>query len=226
MLLIHPSSLGATVDAVNEALFFSRAITESQRQEAARWIAGRHGLPRAYANMFAPTEHDFGEGVRVFTGERLPTRAGTAHILGEEACRALILLNVPGTRDIVKMASAQMIERVADVERRGYPAGIYCCRKCSVAFWRHLAVGGLADAERRLAAGIEILRSQRADSGRWNTFPFHYTVLALADIDLPAATAELRYAAPALERVLKTRPKADRYDRRRRSLAQRVLAHL
>ena len=44
--------------------------------------------------MFAPTNEDYTEGVRLFTGERISSRVGTGHILGEEACRALLLLDV------------------------------------------------------------------------------------------------------------------------------------
>jgi hypothetical protein len=226
MSLVDPTSLSATVDAVNEALFLGRPNTKAQRAAAAQWIAARQGLPGSYAGMFAPTEQEFVQGVQVFTGERMSTRAGTAHILGEEACRALILLDVPSTRKAIADAGVEMIERLADVERRGYPVGLYCCRRCSVALWRHLAVGGLAQQERRLAAGLAILRSERTDNGRWRTFPFHYTVLALSDIALPAAAAELRHAAPALERVLEGRPRDDRYHQRRRTLAERVLASM
>jgi hypothetical protein len=43
--------------------------------------------------MFAPTEGDFAEGIRLFTGERISSGAATGHILGEEACRVLYLLN-------------------------------------------------------------------------------------------------------------------------------------
>ena len=44
--------------------------------------------------MFAPSNEDYTEGVRLFTGERISSRVGTGHILGEEACRALLLLDV------------------------------------------------------------------------------------------------------------------------------------
>ena len=44
--------------------------------------------------MFAPTNEDYTEGVRLFTGERISSRVGTGHILGEETCRALLLLDV------------------------------------------------------------------------------------------------------------------------------------
>ena len=44
--------------------------------------------------MFDPTNEDYTQGVRLFTGERISSRVATGHILEEEACRALLLLNV------------------------------------------------------------------------------------------------------------------------------------
>jgi hypothetical protein len=110
----------------------------------------------------------------------------------------------------------------------GYPAmyraGMYCCGACSVALWRHIAAGGLPKESGRLARGLQSLRAHRTEDGRWRRFPDFYTLLALTEIDLPAARRELRYAVPRCERYLKRRPTADRYAQRRRRVAERVLA--
>ena len=95
MTLIHPDSLAATVDAVSEAAFLGRPMPKAQREGAARFIAGRQGLPGSYAGMFAPSEKERRAGLRLFTGELVRSRAATGHILGEEACRALLVLDVP-----------------------------------------------------------------------------------------------------------------------------------
>ena len=222
MKIIHTRSLSATVDAINEAFFFGRSILKSDRQRAAKWIAGRQGEPGSYAGMFAPTKKDFAEGIRLFTGESIKTRAGTAHILGEEACRALILLDAGDyeASDALDLASDGMLARLRKEPR----PGMYCCGKCSCALWRHLSAGGLDHAERRLAAGMKALKSCRDGKGRWKVFPFYYTLLALSEIDLSSAVREMRYAAPSCERVLKQSPKDDRFAQRRRLLAERILA--
>jgi len=93
-MLPDTASLGVIVDALDDAMFFGRPIPAHEREEAARWIASRQGLRGAYRGMFAPTQHDFANGIRVFTGERIITHAGTAHVLGEEACRMLTLVAV------------------------------------------------------------------------------------------------------------------------------------
>ena len=89
-MLIHQSSLSATVDAVNEAMFFGKAIAAKDRRHVARWIAARQGLPGAYGELFAGFAPELA-GIRLFTGERV-TSASARHILGEESCRALLLL--------------------------------------------------------------------------------------------------------------------------------------
>jgi hypothetical protein len=106
----------------------------------------------------------------------------------------------------------------------GPRAGFYCCGKCTVAYWRHLAVGGLDHAERRLATGITHLKACRQDNGRWGLYPFWYTLLALSEIDMPSARRELRHATPVCERILKRKPQPELFARRRRQLAERVLA--
>ena len=57
--------------------------------------------------MFSPTNEDYPEGVRLFTGERISSRVGTGHILGEEACRALLLLDV-GLGDVENALEQEM----------------------------------------------------------------------------------------------------------------------
>lgn len=223
MSMVNADSLAQTLDALNEAFFYGHPLSKIARQRSAKWIASRQGLPGSYASMFAPTEDDFRNGIRLFTGEAFRTRAGAAHVLGEEACRALILLDVPlaGVRNALNRASLGMIGRL---EKGPDPAsGIYCCGRCSVALWRHLAVGGLEDGERLLAAGLKTLRSERDGKGRWGRFPFYYTLLALSEIDLPAATEEMRHVAPALERSLRQSAREDAFARRRQVLAERVL---
>ncbi len=219
MDIVNYDSLAATLDTVNEAFFYAWSLTKHQREQAAKWIASRQGKPGSYASMFAPTDNDFKEGVRLFTGERVQSRAATGHILGEEACRALILLDVSSVnaRDSLNRASLGMMSRL------GPESGTYCCGKCTAALWRHLAVGGLDNSERRLTAGLRVLKSHRDGSGRWSIFPFYYTLLVLSEIDAPLAIEEMRYASNVCQRYLKRSSKNDRITQRRRILVERVL---
>jgi len=212
---------------LGEIFFEGRLLTYAQRVEVASWIAKRHGQPRAYADMFAPTALDFKQGARVFTGEKMTSQAGTAHVLGREACRALILLEVPEP-DVLKVmeeAEAGIRARVEASEKRDPDStGWYCCGTCSVSFWRHLIVGGVNWSERRLLAGQAKLKQQRTGKGKWKRVPYWYTLLALSEMGGALAREERRYAAPGLERYLKRKVKADSTNARRRTVAKRVLA--
>jgi hypothetical protein len=43
LVLINRTSLSQTVDAINAVHFSGRTLTTAERNEAARWIAGRQG---------------------------------------------------------------------------------------------------------------------------------------------------------------------------------------
>jgi hypothetical protein len=223
MRLVDENSLALTLDAVDDALLLGRPIRRPQRVEVATWIARRQGLPGSYADMFAPTERDFMEA-RVFTGETLASRAATGHILGEESIRVLQLLGVrtPEVRDALEQARAGMEARVTDTASR--PWGTYCCGTCSCAYWRNLASGGLTRAEARLARGMKVMKARRLGTGKWRAFPFFYAVLALTEIDLPGARAELRYAVPRLELYLRRAATDNVISRRRHAVAERATA--
>lgn len=224
MAILDPTSLAATVDAVNDAFFLKQAIPQDDRRLTAAWIAGRQGLAGCYAEMFAPTKKDMSRSLSLFTGETINTGAGRAHILGEEAARALLLLGARG-RD--RAALDRAVESIFERMSSSSPdAGWYCCAKCSAALWRHMSVSDAPRAERILASGLRQLKRRRDGEGRWNGMPFHYTLSALVEMPLPAARAELRYAAPAVERAL-LRPRGDDiFSSRRRKLAETALSVL
>ncbi len=219
MDIINQNSLSKTLDVLNEVFFFQQPLTRLQREQVAEWLVSRQGKPGSYAGMFAPTELDFREGAGLFTGEIVQSRAAIAHILGEEACRAIILIDVQfdDVRQTLERASLGMKTRL------GPPSGIYCCGKCTAALWRHLVVGGLNDSQRRLTAGLEALKARRDGEGRWRTFPFYYTLLALNEINSPLAIEEMKYASPVCERYLMRVSKNDKTTQRRRVLLERIL---
>lgn len=223
MELINHKSLALTLDAVNEAIFDRRLLSKTEKVRVARWIASRQGLPGSYANMFAPTAKDFRDGLVLFTGEKITTRAGLSHVLGQESCRALLLLNAASAdvTSALKKASAGFMERLE--QYLIFNDGTYCCAPCSCGLWRHLSAGGLENGERILTAGVKTLSSFRDGKGRWKRFPFYYTLLALSEMKLPAARKEMQYAAPACERILNRGKKRNKIGKRRYSLAQRVL---
>jgi hypothetical protein len=226
--LRNTRSMAATLDAVSAAHFFGRGIAGSEALDVARWIAGRQGAPGAYADMFAPTRRDYDEGIRLFTGERVGSKAAVGHILGEEALRALILLDVRDSMvsQALRRATRGITRRLIASEADGTPTGFYCCGTCTVALWRHLSARRGAGPAARLSEGLRVLKDYRDGRGRWRRFPFHYTLLAMVDLDHRAAVSEMCYAAPVCERILGRSARGDEIDRRRRLLAERVLARV
>jgi hypothetical protein len=227
MKVLNTQSLGLTIDAISLAQFSGREIPHAESARAAKWITGRQGMPGAYrVSFFAPTKLDFANGFHVFTGEHIISRAATSHIIGEEACRALSLLgvNTLEVREARNRANTALEEWIECAENGGPGAGTFCCGKCSVALWRNLLTHGQGTAGRRLAAGMKALKAAR-EGGKWRRFPFHYTLLALGEIDSPLALAEIRYAAPVIERALKL-PARGEYASRRRVVMERSLARV
>jgi hypothetical protein len=228
-MLIDTASLSKTLDAINAAHADGRAIAAVERGRAARWIAGRQGLPGAYAATFAGFPSERSKGIVLFTGERIAS-ASARHILGEEASRALRLLRVRDSKVARALEAAndglmRCLQRAAEDPRNGNP-GLYCCGKCSVGLWRNLLSGGLDRNEERLKRGALHLRSVRDGEHGWRRFPFWYTVLALSEMDNAEARSELKYAAPALEHEVSRAMASSAYARRRHTLAVRTLNRL
>ena len=228
-MLINVASLSQTVDAINAAQFDGRTLTTTERGQAARWIAGRQGLPGAYGGTFAGFPAERSRGIVLFTGERIAS-ASARHILGEESSRALRHLHVraPKVTRALEAADAGLLRclvRAAEDPRHDNP-GLFCCGKCSVGLWRNLLAGGLDRREERLRRGASHLRSMRDGGHQWQKFPFWYTVLALSEMDSAEARRELKYAAPALERTASRPVPSAVYARRRHELAVRTLNRL
>ena len=228
-MLISRTSLSQTVDTVNAAQFDGRALAATERRQVARWIAARQGLSGSYGGTFAGFPFERSKGIVLFTGERI-TSASARHILGEEASRALRQLGVRDhsiTRALEAADEGLMrcLARAAE-DARYRNLGLYCCGKCSVGLWRNLLSGGLDRCEERLRSGALHLRSLRDDEHGWRKFPFWYTVLALSEMDSAEAAAELKHAAPALERAARRAAASSVYAHRRHALAVRTLNRL
>ena len=218
------ATLSQTIDNVHGAFFERRALSKAQREEAARWIAERQGLPRAYANTFGLSDAERKSGIQVFTGERM-TSASARHIAGEEACVALLELDVgaKAVRDALVRATEGMLAVLHEHDAPKQRVGVFCCAKCCVSVWRNLSAGGLDHQDERMTRGVQYLRKHRAANGEWRRFPFAYTVFALTGMPVPEAKQELRFAAKTLERKLARKPAADRYAQRRHAVFTRAL---
>lgn len=222
-MMQEPFSLIDFIDRTGERLFYGRPVGDLGRQLSE--IAALQGKPGAYAGMFALPDADRTREFHTFTGDKITTNAGRMHVIGEETCRILRLLC--GNSAAADKAVAGMQERIRQAdEREGGLAGTYCCGTCSCAFWRNLAQGCFDRQEERLELGMRTLHGSRDGKGRWGRFPFYYTLLALSEMPRPIARAEIEYALPGLEKMLKRKESGEpsTYSRRRRDLAERIAA--
>lgn len=220
-MIIHPNSLAQTVDSLNADLFAGRTPLDEEVESFARYALGRQWTAGPHTGAFAPTEEELQTGVRLFTGEKLKTRLAARNILTAEVARGLFLLvpATPGVREALERANRWLLGRCfADACVLGE------CAHSMLGWMRCLAAGALDDAEGRLEAHLQTLARHHDGRGRWKRFPFYYTLLALSEIDLPAAVAEIRYAAPACERSLRRYGVEGRFTARQKALLEKVLA--
>ena len=191
--ILDITSLARTLWNLEEARLAGVAPSDLRVESALDWLAERRGEPGSYRKcLFAPLPSDFTAGLISPTGENnSPSRAGVAHVLGEESARAMRLW---GRCDPVQ--DRTVWEAIGS--RFGYggptvePAGRFCCYRCSVAWWRALAAGQPGGWEQHVSAGIARLRADREANGRYSRFPFYYTLLALSGIPLDEAARERR----------------------------------
>lgn len=216
--ILVPESLQETLWRLEEVRQGFRSKSHADVQEALEWVLARWGLHGSYFNLFMPTNQDLSQGVRLLTGERMLSDAGTRHVLGEEALRTVIVWKL-GSSSVVKRA----LESFNDLLEAGAKRGSWCCYTCTIAFLRTLAVVKPDRWDRILEKDLNRIKKARTADGRWHGFPFYYMLLTLSGIDTPSAQAELRHASKTAERLLKRYRSDDRMSRFRRLGLEAVL---
>lgn len=204
-------TLTDALDRCNLALFEGDSLTALQRYDLVREIS---------ANIQREGSGFDGDGLQLFTGERLRTRAAASAILLEESARALILLDSPTVDGVMALEEAR--RRLAG---KCFTDGCTLgeCSHAAVGWLRYLAVTDFPDTERRLEVGLRRLNALRDTGGRWKGMPFYYTLLMLSEQDSPLARRELRYAALACEKLLSMQPTNEVSGQRRLAVLERVL---
>jgi len=227
MAYLDKTSLAKTIDNVSEALLFGFDIDEWEKLEIADFIINQHGAPYSYANTFAPTNEDMKRDLILFTGERIKSRAGKCHTLGEEASRILRKLEIEDQRIHIALRESDkgLQKRIDDhLARQGGTFGTYCCKTCSCSLWLNLSAGGLNNNIQMQLAGLNFLKYFRNDEGSWNGFPYYYTLYALNEIPSALVIDELRFAASSIEKRLKRRTSNEnQYTLRRNFICESIL---
>jgi hypothetical protein len=225
MTLLNKNSLAQTIDNVNEAFFYGKKISKSEANDVTKWIATRLDTEYSYSGSFGLTAKDMRSKNYTFTGEALTSPASLRHIMAEEASRIILQLSqITGKKPpALDESNKRLIRCIKYSESIGKPEGTFCCGPCTVGLWRHLTAGGLGSYSKKLPKGIEILERFKDGKGSWGRFPFYYTLLALSDVNHPAAKREIEYALPLVEkRLIRLKPNG-KFSKRRRDLLLKII---
>jgi hypothetical protein len=218
-LSVDQKSLSQAIDRANDALAEGRVITAEERAETVSWLLRRQVTKGRNIGSFEPASSDLAGGVHLYTGERLRTRLATSNVLTSEAARLLALF---GGRDPEARLGVERAAAWLDVScfvRNDCVIG-----ECAHSFVSHLRFLSVSETDSAvLVRRIGVIQDSRDGKGRWERFPFYYTLLALGEVSDEAARRELRYAVPACERALSRSSGSDVYDARRKAVLDRIL---
>jgi hypothetical protein len=219
MPLLNRTSLMLTIDYVNEAMLYGSPISLDDQAAITHWITSLQGTGKSYRGLYSPTNTDFENSIQLFTGEELNSVASAIHYLGQEAARIVCLFGKD--TPVVLETYERAIQWMRSFETFT-SHGTHCCGRCTIAYWRHFWVGDFDHKEEALRNGLKVLKNERDGKGKWKSFPYYYTLLALSDIDLAPARAELYYTLPVMERYLKA-DKPGLYYKRRKAIIEHAL---
>ena len=209
------SSLFNTIDNVSEAILFGFNIPADEKRKVADFIISRK-INGAHADTFAPTDLDAKRDLELFTGEKITSRVGKYHMIGEEACRILRKLELSESKvdTALKKADNGLKMQIAKVYDKS----------CSCGLWLNIASGGLNNDTKFLQSGLTYLKKHRDNKGGWKGFSGYYVLYVLNEMDVHIAIDELKYTGKLVERKLKMkRTEATKYDVRRNYICEQIL---
>jgi hypothetical protein len=208
-------------ESISEAYFYGTPITEDQRLQVARQLTTPHNyswLNNGFINHPGPKNR---AQTRLFSGELIRTNFAQRHLQLIETTRLFILLDVSTT------SVEQFILRAKKLMRSACYAG-FCtkgeCKALSIAYMRYLAVKATADAGERIRARLNQLSAHRDGNGKWDGFPYYYTLLMLSETVDALSRAELSYAAPRVEKLLARGKSSGPFAERRQTILVHALA--
>lgn len=212
--ILNSESLADTLWNLERIRLSGEQVNPSEINEALDWIIKRQKDPCRYGLGFAaPMEQDYLTST-LPTGEKIHSRAGAAHILGEEAFWALSKWRgpeSPGVREgiIGILGRSRRTPAMAD-------KGRFCCATCSLSLWRAIAASGIDEGKAFIQRGLSTVSLNRDGKLGWRNFPFGYMIFSLSSIEHPLADMELKYAEGRIERALRRlRPENDPYGLRK-----------
>jgi len=221
MIIVRPTSLTATLDSAAEALFYQHPIPADLRKDIATLLIHRQSQTGPNSGFFIPFTAESPTQFRLFSGEQLTTEFARWHIQLIEATRILNLLALDSSA-VVK--SIQIAEHRMDTMCYSKFCSKGECKSVTIAFMRFLNSVDLEDAGARLNSFLKKLTSRRDGKGKWNGFPYFYTLLMLSEVDDPLAFQELQYATPSFHKLSYLLTPADPISARRQAILNQAFS--
>jgi hypothetical protein len=221
MNIVRPTSLAATLDSAAEALFYQKPIPTSLREDIATLLVSRQVQSGSNSGFYLPFAAESGTKSRLFSGEQVNTEFARRHIQLIEATRLLNLL----ANDISAVAKSVQI---ADQRMNAMCYHAFCskgeCKSITIAYIRYLVSSGQNDSAKRINSFLTQLVGHRDGKGKWNGFPYFYTLLMLCEVDDPLAAHELRYAIATSPKQSRSMFSADTVSMRRQAILARAFS--
>ena len=221
MIIVRPTSLAATLDSAAEAFFINKTIPAAHREDISLMLISRQNLSGPNSGFFIPFAAERDTPFRLFSGEQLYTDFARSHIHLIESTRLLMLLSLNriGVDHSVQIADQRMSTICYS---KFCPKGE--CKSLTIAYMRYLSTCNEKDTGLRLKPFLTKLVDYRDGKGKWNGFPFYYTLLMLSEVTDPLATQELQYAALLCEKQRAQNWPRDPFSIRRQSIITQALA--
>lgn len=185
MKILDTDSLRTTVENF-DTVYRTGSDWEAEFPELVEWISSRLGQAGSYAGSFAMTDKDWERPFKLYSGEKLTTKAVRSHVIAQETMRILRIMEQQTGEyiDALHTSEVRLAERIFSIEAYDTQhTGFYCCGFCSVSFWRALNVGSYPQRQEVLARGLETLLGHRDGPLGWKRFPLYYTLLLLSEVD-------------------------------------------
>jgi hypothetical protein len=215
MIIIRPTSLAATLDSAAEALLYQKPIPDDLRNEISMLLISRQIQSGSSSGFFIPLEAESTTQTRLFSGEPLRTEFASRHIQLIEATRILKLLAM----DQAMVAKSILI---AEHRMNAMCYSKFCskgeCKSLTIAYIRYLASSDGKDSSTQMGSFLTKLVDYRDGKGKWNGFPYYYTLLMLTEVDNPLAIHELQYAAPLFYKQSGSMSSSDPISTRRQAI--------
>lgn len=173
------------------------------------------------AGLFELSPCDWEEGPRLWTGEPIRTKLAAKHVFSQEAAR--LLQRLAGRDPSVCRCVSRTAARLAGTCYAAQHCTIGECATSFIGYVRFLTSVRGDEVRSDVGWRLQTLSQHRLPNGRWERFPFYYTVLVLSELPRPSAEGELTHAFAACTQALRRRSINEPYAARRSGLLRRIL---